>query len=149
MIELPRGTFRVHPYLFYDDIDAAIGFLGEAFGFEKKLTVPGPDGSTSHGEVALDGNVVMMGSTQNPGATMPIKNPKDAGCVSASLYVYVDDVDAHFNHAKEAGAQIFFDPADQFWGDRIYAATDPEGHFWTFATRVREVSPEELAPPSQ
>jgi uncharacterized glyoxalase superfamily protein PhnB len=61
----------------------------------------------------------------------------------------VDDVDAHFAHAREAGATIAAEPADQFYGDRNYRAIDPEGHQWIFSTHVRDVPPEEMVPPSQ
>ena len=63
----------------------------------------------------------------------------------SQLYVYVDDVDAHFTRAQEAGAKIIEEPADQFYGDRRYVAEDPERQQWSFATRVRAVSNEEMA----
>jgi uncharacterized glyoxalase superfamily protein PhnB len=52
------------------------------------------------------------------------------------LYVYVDDVDAHYDHAKAAGATIALELANRPWGDRAYQATDPEGHQWTFAKHI-------------
>jgi uncharacterized glyoxalase superfamily protein PhnB len=64
--------------------------------------------------------------------------------VAQELYVYVDDVDAHYARAKRAGATILEEPTDQFYGDRRYRAADPEGHHWCFATHVRDVSAEEM-----
>jgi len=61
-------------------------------------------------------------------------------------YVYVDDVDAHHAGAKTAGAQIVTELADQTYGDRNYTAKDPEGQLWTFAQRIRDVSPEDGHP---
>jgi PhnB protein len=75
-------------------------------------------------------------------------NPARRGDRHQELYVYVDDVDEHFAHVKGAGASIVNEPIDQFYGDRTYTAEDPEGHQWTFATRVRDVAPEDLVPPS-
>ena len=72
----------------------------------------------------------MMGS---PGGDF--QNPKRLGQVTQSLYVYVDDVDAHCARAREAGAEIIEEPADQPYGDRRYGARDPEGHHWYFASR--------------
>ena len=77
------------------------------------------------------------------------RSPKSlGGSVTQSLYIYVDDVDAHYGRARAAGAKILSDPEDMFWGDRTYMAQDPEGHRWTFAKQVREVAPEDMKPPA-
>jgi uncharacterized glyoxalase superfamily protein PhnB len=79
-----------------------------------------------------------------PGAAY--KNPKDLGQATQILYVYVEDVDKHCEHARKAGATIKQEPADQFYGDRRYGAVDLEGHEWFFASRVRELSLGEIKP---
>jgi uncharacterized glyoxalase superfamily protein PhnB len=66
--------------------------------------------------------------------------------VTQHLYVYVDDVDKHFEHAKRTGARILEEPEDRFYGDRRYGA-EPEGHHWYFAQHVRDVAPEDLQAP--
>ena len=66
------------------------------------------------------------------------------GANTQGLYIYVDDVDVHCATARAAGATIAREPEDQFWGDRMYTARDLEGHSWSFAQAVREVSPEEI-----
>ena len=139
----PENTPRVTPYLYYQDVAAALGFLTDAFGFREKLRMPGPDGKIAHAEMTLGDGLVMMGC---PGADY--RNPKRLGQTTQSLYVYVDDVDAHCAHAKTAGAKIINEPEDQFYGDRRYGAEDPEGHEWFFATHVRDVAPEDLKAPS-
>ncbi len=139
----PPGTPRCCPYLFYDDIDAAVRFLCDAFGFEKRLKVPGPDGRTMHASVVLDGGVVMMGWAGSPDSTFALGRA-DAGPLHASVYFYVDDVDAHYVKAKAAGAEVTTEPATQFWGDRIYSVRDPEGQFWTFATHVEDIEPGDM-----
>ena len=65
--------------------------------------------------------------------------------VSSMLYVYVDDVDEHYQRARAAGATIVTELEDQPWGDRRYQAVDPEGHQWTFARHVRDVEPDHCA----
>jgi len=135
----PENTPRVTPYLYYQDVAAALRFLADAFGFREKLRMPGPDGKIAHAEMTLGDGLVMMGC---PGAEY--QNPKRLGQTTQSLYVYVDDVDAHFARAKRAGAKIIDEPEDQFYGDRRYGAEDPEGHHWFFATHVRDVSPEDM-----
>jgi PhnB protein len=139
----PENTPRVTPYLYYQDVAAALRFLADAFGFREKLRMPGPDGKIAHAEMTLGDGLVMMGC---PGAEY--QNPKRLGQTTQSLYVYVDDVDAHCARAKKAGARIVDEPADQFYGDRRYGAEDPEGHHWYFATHVRDVAPEDLKAPS-
>jgi PhnB protein len=135
----PEGYTRVTPYLYYEDVAGAVDFLTSTFGFTEKVRMAGEDGQVNHAEIELDGGVVMLGT---PGEGY--KNPKKLGGKTQSIYVYVDDVDAHFELAKSAGATIVRDPEDQFYGDRSYGAEDPEGHEWYFATHVRDVSPEEM-----
>jgi PhnB protein len=130
----PAGTPRVTPYLLYEDLDSAVDWLVAAFGFSEQLRLAGPDGRANHAELRLGEGLVMMG---NPGSHY--RNPKRRGGATQIVYVYVDDVDKHFDAAKAAGAQILREPADQFYGDRTYAAEDPEGHQWSFAQHVRDV----------
>jgi PhnB protein len=135
----PEGFPRVTPYLLYRDADAAIDFLTSAFGFTERVRMRGDDGKTNHAELDLEGGIVMLG---NPGDDH--KTPNELGGRTQIVYIYVDDVDAHFEHAKANGADIQRDPEDQFYGDRTYSVHDPEGHSWSFATHVRDVSPEEM-----
>ena len=69
----------------------------------------------------------------------------ELGGTSVSLFMYVEDVDATVKQAVDAGATVTMEVADQFWGDRFGAVTDPYGHLWTIATRVEDVTPEEVA----
>ncbi len=138
----PEGYPAVMPYLHYEDAEAALEFLTGAFGFTEKVKMTGEDGRINHAEVEIgDKGVIMFGE---PGEGY--KSPKNLGAKKTqSIYVYVDDVDAHFACAKKAGATIVREPEDQFYGDRNYGAEDPEGHEWYFGTHVRDVAPEEFA----
>jgi uncharacterized glyoxalase superfamily protein PhnB len=138
----PADTPRIAPYLYYEDVAAALDWLGRAFGFREHVRMPGSDGSIMHAEMKLADGVVMMG---RPGPEY--RNPKRLGQVTQSLYVYVEDVDLHYVRAKTAGATILEEPTDQFYGDRRYGAADPEGHHWYFAQHVRDVAPEDMKPP--
>jgi uncharacterized glyoxalase superfamily protein PhnB len=131
---------RVTPYLYYEDVAAALEWLTRAFDFHERLRIPGPDGRIAHAELELADGVVMLGC---PGPDF--RNPKRLGQATGNTHVYVDDVDKHFQRARAAGAKILAEPADQFYGDRRYGAEDPEGHHWYFAQHVRDVSPEEMA----
>ncbi len=78
--------------------------------------------------------VVMLG---DPGPDY--RCPKRTGQTTQSIHVYVDDVEAHFAHAREAGASIVSEPKDQPYGDRRYRVADLEGHEWMFAQHIRDV----------
>lgn len=145
---LPEGYGRITPYLLYKDSDAAVDFLTRAFGFTERYRMTDSDGKTNHAEVDHGGSVVMLG-TQGEEAAEPFQNPNELGGRTQLIYVYVDDVDAHFQQAKAAGAEIVTEPEDQFYGDRSYRVRDPEGHAWSFATHVRDVSPEEMQAAAQ
>jgi uncharacterized glyoxalase superfamily protein PhnB len=134
---------RISPYLYYEDVAGALAWLATAFGFTERMRMPGPDGSMMHAEMECADGVIMLG---RPSDTY--RNPKNLGEVTQSLYVFVDDVDKHFQHAKQSGAKITDEPEDQFYGDRRYGAEDPEGHVWYFAQHVRDVAPEDMIPPS-
>jgi uncharacterized glyoxalase superfamily protein PhnB len=133
-----KYTQRVTPYLLYKDVGKALDWLEKAFGFrEYGDRFEGPDGTIQHAAMKLPDSpdAFMMGC---PGPKY--KNPKKLGSVTQLLYVSVADVDKHFARAEKAGANILEKPADTFYGDRRYGATDPEGHQWYFAQTVRKVS---------
>jgi uncharacterized glyoxalase superfamily protein PhnB len=124
------------PYLFYDDVEAAARFLQTAFGFTLAFTSPDPEGGLAHAQLTHGATLLMLGHAGGGGlglATSARGLPK----LHAGVYVFVDDVDAHCKRAREAGAKVMIEPADQPWGDRMYCAMDPEGQFWMFAKRVR------------
>ena len=117
----------VSPYLLYNDVDAAIDWLGRAFGLSADTRMPGPDGKTSHAEMYAGEGLVMMGCPGNG-----YRNPKHLGGVTVLVFVGVTDVDAHYARAKAAGAEIVSELENKPYG-RTYAAKDPEGHQWHFA----------------
>jgi len=135
----PEGFPRITPYLWYEDVDAALEWLVRAFGFTERVRVPGPDGRAMHAEVGMGDAVVMMGT---PGPDY--QNPRHRGGATQLVYVYVDDVDRHHLLAKDEGARILTEPADQRYGDRTYSVEDREGHLWSFAYHVRDVALEDM-----
>ncbi len=138
----PPNMLRVTPYLYYEDVARALDWLTRAFGFCERMRMTGPDGKVQHAEMEAADGVIMMG---HPGPQY--RNPRHLGQTTQSVYVYVDDVDAHAEQARAAGATLLEEPQDQFYGDRRYGAADLEGHHWYFATHVRDVAPEDLKPP--
>ena len=71
-------------------------------------------------------------------------SPLSGGSSSVTIHIYTDNVDAAFNRATDAGAQVKMPLMDQFWGDRYGVVTDPYGHQWSLATHVKDMSPEEM-----
>ena len=119
------------PYLAYEDAPAALTFLRDAFGFKERFRFPMPDGRIGHAEVTLGDSVLFLASVWKEAGAM---SPKDLPGVHSQIYCSVDDVDAHFERARNAGATVINSPADQGHGDRSYRAVDPEGHRWIFGT---------------
>jgi uncharacterized glyoxalase superfamily protein PhnB len=124
------------PYLFYEDVGAAVAWLGEAFGFVEMLRHTSRDGTVTHAEMTFDGDSVMLGHVGQD-----YRSPE--GVPSAFVFILVADVDAHFAQACRAGARILAPPADKPYGQRQYTAADPEGHHWSFSEQVRDLLPEE------
>lgn len=137
----PEGYQGIIPYLTYADAPAAVEFLCTAFGFETGLQLPMGEGRLGHAELHLGGNVLMLASVFEE---MDQASPRDLAGRHSQVMVYVGDVDGHHERAQAAGANIVQPPEDQFYGDRVYRALDPEGHLWVFTQHVRDVSPEEM-----
>ncbi len=137
----PAGAPQCSPYLFYDDVAAAIRFLKDAFGLEERFADRGESGTIEHAQLGYGTALVMLGATGSHPGYRPRKSPDAMGGLHGGVYLFVDDVDAHARRAKAAGAKILMEPADMHWGDRIYCAEDCEGQFWMFATHTRDVAP--------
>lgn len=74
------------------------------------------------------------------------RNPKHLGQAGHNLYVYVDDIEAHYARTKQSGATLLSELSDTFYGDKRYGVEDPEGHQWYFGQAIKEVSPENWNP---
>lgn len=131
----PTGYPRITPYLAYQDDRAAIDWLQKAFGFRVKHRIESA-GKIVHCELEYGGGSIGIGS---PDANA--RSPKAAGgAYSSSLYVFVDDVDAHCAQALAAGAKLVRELRTMEYGDRTYGCQDLEGHLWFFGTRVDETA---------
>lgn len=125
---------QIIPQLSVRDVDRYIEFLRDAFGFEVASEWRDPsDADHVNIEMALDGALVGIGR-----ASADRTEAKDPGAPAIGMYVVVDDVEAHHERARAAGANINFPPADQPWGHRMYGAVDPEGHEWGFAAPIAQ-----------
>ena len=126
-------TQRIFPMLAYRDAPAALEFLTTAFGFEETMRMEGENGTIAHAELEMGGQRLMLATAWRDAGMAP---PKELAGIASQLMVQVDDVDAHFRRALEAGATVIDQPADQEYGERTYRATDPEGHRWIFGSPI-------------
>jgi uncharacterized glyoxalase superfamily protein PhnB len=123
----------VIPVLIYDDIEAAHDHLVRVFGFTSGGVDRAPDGTVVHGEVRLGDARIWLHRVGGD-----LASPRELTLLHGGLVVHVDDVDAHFERARSAGARIDREPEDQPYGQREYGALDLEGHHWWFATPTAE-----------
>jgi PhnB protein len=139
---IPEGYHTVSPYLAVDDAARAIEYYARAFGAKELVRMDGPGGTIGHAELELGDSRIMLSDPFPQASTRP---PKELGGTSASVFMYVEDVDAVVKQAVDAGATVTMEVADQFWGDRFGTITDPFGHVWSIATHVEDVPPDEMA----
>lgn len=138
---IPKGYQRVTPYLTVDGAADAIAFYTSVLGGTERMRMPGPDGKVAHAEVAFGESMVMLADTSD----MSGPGPKQIGGSPVSVMLYVEDVDAIYQAAVDAGAESLSKPEDQFYGDRSAGIVDPWGHRWHLASHVEDVSEEEMA----
>jgi uncharacterized glyoxalase superfamily protein PhnB len=127
-------AYNAIPCLVYADARKAIDWLCDAFGFERKDVFDAEDGKIAHAELTYDGGLVMLGSTKDTDYGRLVSTPAELGGVNQSIYVVVDDIEAHYERAKAAGAEIVMELRDQDYGSRDYSARDLEGNLWNFGT---------------
>jgi uncharacterized glyoxalase superfamily protein PhnB len=130
---IPEGYHTVTPYLVVEGAAKLIDFLKQAFDAQETFRMPKPDGTIMHAEVKIGDSMVMIGEGSEPWKPMP-----------SVLHLYVNDADAVYKRALQAGATSTMEPKDQFYGDRHGGVKDPAGNMWWIATHKEDVPPEEL-----
>jgi PhnB protein len=139
---IPEGYHTVSTYLAVDDAARAIEYYEKAFGAKELVRMDAPGGKIGHAELEIGDSRIMLSDPFPQASTRP---PNELGGASASVFMYVEDVDAVVKRAVDAGAKVTMEVADQFWGDRFGTITDPFGQVWSIATHVEDVPPEEMA----
>lgn len=129
---VPEGYHTVCPYIVVSGVGKLIDFVKQVFGATERYVSRRPDGTVMHAEVMIGDSIVMMGEGAN------IKS------FPAMLHLYMEDCDAVYRRAIEAGAKSVREPADQPYGDRSAGVEDAFGNQWYIATHIEDVSPEEL-----
>lgn len=139
---VPPGFHTLTPHLVVRDADNAIEFYKRAFGAELQGGIARiPNGKVMHAMLKIGDSFLMLNDEMPEfGAVSPLSG----GSSSVTIHIYTDNVDAAFNRATSAGAQVKMPLMDQFWGDRYGVVTDPYGHQWSLATHVKDMSPQEM-----
>jgi len=136
----PEGYHSVTPYIIVDGAADAIRWYTQALGATEKYRLPMGD-KIGHAEILIgDSHIMLSDEWPDHG----IHGPKRRGGPTATFMIYVEDVEAAFQRAVEAGASVDKPIEDQFYGDRSGTVVDPFGHKWTLATHVEDVPEDEM-----
>ncbi len=139
---VPEGFHTTTPHLVVKGAGKAIDFYKKAFGAEECYRMNGPDGdSVVHASIQIGDSMIMLGEEY---PEMNVKSPSSLGGSPVTVHLYVDDADRMFEKAIDAGAEEIYPLENAFWGDRYGKVRDPFGHIWSIASRVEELSPEEM-----
>jgi len=138
---IPEDYHTLTPFLTVRNAERAIEFYKQAFGAQERGVAKGPDGKVMHAEVKIGDSVIML-SDEYP--EFGALSPQSVGGSPMGLHIYIENVDAAFDRAVKAGAQVEMPVADQFWGDRYGKLKDPFGHKWSIATHVKDMSADEM-----
>lgn len=135
---IPKGYHAVTPYLMADGAARLLDFLTRAFDAKVGKKMQGPDGKIGHVEVRIGDSFIMLSDSTPEHKATP-----------TMLYLYVEDADATFKRALQAGGTQVSEIKDQFYGDRSGAVKDPVGNTWWIATHIEDVPHDELAKRAQ
>lgn len=138
---IPEDMHSVTPHLVCDGAADAITFYTKAFNAVESACMPGPGGKIMHAQIKIgDSHIMLVDEFPDMGCF----GPKHLKGSPVTLHLYVEDVDAVYQQAVQAGASAKMPPADMFWGDRYGVLVDPFGHNWSIATHQRDLTPEQM-----
>lgn len=138
---VPHDIPTLAPAVGVKDASVAIDWYRRVFGAKETLRLTAPDGAIVHAELNLGGSILMLGEESEEQGNPA---PPTIGGTPVRLHLYVEDVDALFSRATREGAEVLIDVADQFYGHRAGRFKDPFGHVWIVASRIEEMSPDEM-----
>jgi PhnB protein len=141
---VPAGYHNVTPYISVKGAAKALDFYQRAFGAEVLVRMDMPDGRVGHAEITIGDSHVMLADEMPEMGDAVAKSPRTLGGTTCGLMIYMDDVDARFKRAIDAGGTVKRPLKNQFYGDRTGTLEDPFGHIWTIGSHVEDVSPEEM-----
>jgi uncharacterized glyoxalase superfamily protein PhnB len=122
------------PVMRYRDCNKAVDFLTRVFGFAEGNAFRDDKGNVQHAELWFGNGGIMIGPVADTPFGRVMRQPADAGGVTASFFCVVNDPDAHHARSQQAGFEIVLPLRDESYGSREYSVKDPEGQVWTFGT---------------
>ncbi|NRR32840.1 VOC family protein [Oxalobacteraceae bacterium] len=138
---IPEGMHTITPHLVCEGAAQAIDFYKKAFNAVELGRMPGPNGKLIHAMLRIgDSSLMLVDDFPEWGGF----GPKALKGTPVTIHLYVQDVDASFKQAIDAGGTVKMPVADMFWGDRYGMLTDPFGHNWSLATHKRDMTPEQM-----
>ena len=135
----PKGFHAVTPHLLCDDAAAAIDWYKKVFSAEEVGRSLDPHGQIMHAELRIGDSPLYIND-----AMMQHKSPKDYGGSPVAFWIYIDNSDALFKRAVDAGGKVQMPLDNQFWGDRAGSIKDPAGYTWWIATRKEDLTKAEV-----
>jgi len=138
---IPEGFNTLTPYLICRDAPKAMDFYMRAFGAVETSRFSGPDGKIMNAQMRIGNSTVML---MEENLEWEARSPKSLDGSPTSVQIYVEDADKFFNQAVAAGATVNMPMDDAFWGDRYGSIVDPFGHKWSIATRVRDLTGDDM-----
>lgn len=138
---IPENYHTITPTLIIPDTDRAVEFYQSAFGVEVLEIVPNPNGKNTRAVLKMRDSVFII---HHESPQMNYFPPQQDRPLSSYFCVFVEDVDAVFEQAVAAGAKVLLPVEDKYWGDRYGKLRDPFGHEWGLATRISNLTPQEL-----
>jgi PhnB protein len=144
---IPEEFRTVTPVLVIRDAAEALEFYQRAFGAQVRGRLDRPDGKLMHACFKIGDSVIMIGEecpSHEGHAENCARSPADLRGTTVNLYLYFPDADKAFQQALRAGGKQVTPVEETFWGDRMGMIRDPYGHLWSIATRVRNLTPEEV-----
>lgn len=137
---IPEGYTTITPYLIIRGVNEAIHFYEKAFGAIEIRRMEA-NGKVMHADIKI-GNAHLMLADEFP--EHGFNGPQTLGGSPAFVHLYVENADESFEKAVKAGAEVLMPVSEQFFGDRHGLVKDPFGYTWTIATRIEDVSQDEL-----
>ena len=141
---VPKGYHTITPYLCLRGAGDALEFYKRAFGAQELFRMDAPGGKIGHAEIQIGDSRIMLADEFPEMPDLILKSPQTLSAASGGLHLYVEDVDAWFQRAVDAGAIVKRPLTNQFYGDRSATLEDPSGQIWTISSHVENVSPEEM-----
>ena len=142
---IPPGHENLIPHLVCDPCSEAIEFYKKAFGAEVVHRMAAPDGrKIMHAAIRIGNSFVFLVDDFPEFCGGKSASPKALKGTPVSIHHYVENCDAAIKRAQDAGATVVMPAQDMFWGDRYGMVTDPYGHKWSFATHIKDLTPDEM-----